>query len=299
MRGRDKMAKTALWRGVLGVAIAALVLLLPEIGLLTLDSGTGLLAIGLLLYGLMGLYLGFRISTRAGRPWGSILNSILVIILGVVFAYGSIGDTDLIQILGGILIVFGVLLILYSFVRRSSDEGELMAADEAGTAVTEAAGTNVYQMRQKMVSIGDDYYIEDEQGNRVFKVDGKALRIRKTLVFEDLQGNELCTIKEQMFRLKDSMTIERDGQTIATIKKALIDPIHERYDIKLEDGSELTVKGNLVDHEYKIEKDSRKVAEVSKKWFRIKDTYGVEVAPGQNDIIILAASVALDQISHD
>ena len=49
-------------------------------------------------------------------------------------------------------------------------------------------GVTHYRMRQKLVSIGDDYWIENDQGERVFKVDGKALRVRKTLIFEDSHG---------------------------------------------------------------------------------------------------------------
>ena len=36
-------------------------------------------------------------------------------------------------------------------------------------------GGNHYQMRQKMVAIGDDFWIENDNGQKVFKVDGKAL----------------------------------------------------------------------------------------------------------------------------
>ena len=43
-----------------------------------------------------------------------------------------------------------------------------------------------YKMRQNMISIGDDYEIENDQGERVFKLDGKALRIRKTILFQDM-----------------------------------------------------------------------------------------------------------------
>ncbi|HEY7271009.1 MAG TPA: LURP-one-related family protein, partial [Dehalococcoidia bacterium] len=55
-----------------------------------------------------------------------------------------------------------------------------------------------YQMRQNMVSIGDDFWIENDRGQRVFKVDGKALRVRQTLNFEDASGRELCHIQERM-----------------------------------------------------------------------------------------------------
>ena len=54
-----------------------------------------------------------------------------------------------------------------------------------------------YRMRQELVSIGDDYWIENDRGERVYKVDGKALRLRKTLIFEDARGAELVKIQSR------------------------------------------------------------------------------------------------------
>ena len=82
------------------------------------------------------------------------------------------------------------------------------------------------------------------------------------------------------------------------VKKALITPLRERWIIKIEGGQDLHVDGNIVDHEYRIERDGAKVAEVSKRWFRVRDTYGVEVAPGENDILILASTAVLDTMAH-
>jgi uncharacterized protein YxjI len=156
-----------------------------------------------------------------------------------------------------------------------------------------------YQMRQKMVSIGQDFWIENGQGEKVFKVDGKALRIRSTLKFEDAHGNELCQIQEKKLRVKDSMEIEGpNGDRLAMVKKALITPVRDRWSIKIGDGPDLDIQGNILDHEYKIEEGRNKIAEVSKKWFRLRDTYGVEIGPGQNDILILAATVAIDMMAH-
>ena len=87
---------------------------------------------------------------------------------------------------------------------------------------------NVYQMREKMVSIGDDYWIENGAGQRAFKVDGKAFRVRDTLVIEDVAGREVATLKEKMVSVRDVMTIERGGQTLATVKKAMFTPLRER-----------------------------------------------------------------------
>ena len=156
-----------------------------------------------------------------------------------------------------------------------------------------------YQMREKMFSIGDDYWIENSRGERVFKVDGKALRIRETLILEDPDGDELCKIQEKKMRVRDTMEIERGDDVVATVKKAIISPLRQRYSVDVRGGDDLDVHGNIVDHEYTVERGGDKVAEVSKRWFRVRDTYGIEVAPGQDDALILAVSVCLDRMSHD
>jgi uncharacterized protein YxjI len=168
----------------------------------------------------------------------------------------------------------------------------------AGVLRREGEQATHYKMRQKMVSIGDDFYIENEAGERAFYVDGKALRIRETLVFKDMQGSDLYTIKEKLLHIKDTMDIYRGDEVAATVKKAIISPIRERWSVKIRDGPDLEVKGNILDHEYSIEEGRTTVAQVSKKWFRVRDTYGVEVAPGQDDALMLAITTALDMMAH-
>jgi uncharacterized protein YxjI len=150
-----------------------------------------------------------------------------------------------------------------------------------------------------MISIGDDFWIENEQGQKAFKVDGKALRVRQTLIFEDARGQELCKIQERMLRVKDTMEIEGpNGQQMAMVKKALITPLRDRWVVKIGNGPDLEVQGNILDHEYTIGEGRDKVAEISKKWFRLRDTYGVQIDPGQNDVLILAITVAVDMMAH-
>jgi uncharacterized protein YxjI len=157
---------------------------------------------------------------------------------------------------------------------------------------------NRYQMRERMFSIGDDFWIGTEGDAHAFKVDGKALRLRKTLVVQSPSGDDLFTVRERKLSVRDKMTIERDGDTVATVKKALIG-LRERYTIDVESGDELHAKGNIVDHEYEIERHGHKVAEVSKRWFRIRDTYGIEVAPSEDDAFLIAVAVCIDQMAHD
>lgn len=161
-------------------------------------------------------------------------------------------------------------------------------------------GKNQYQMRQKLVAFGDDFWIEDSHGQKVYKVDGKALRVRDTLNFEDAHGQKLYHIQQKMLHVKDSMEVEdAQGQRVAMVKKAIISPIRDRFTVKIREGADLEVKGNILDHEYTIGEDRDKVAEVSKKWFRIRDSYGVEIEPGQDDLLILAVTVCIDQMTHD
>jgi uncharacterized protein YxjI len=161
----------------------------------------------------------------------------------------------------------------------------------------EANGTR-YQMREKLLAIGDDFWIETEGGERAFKVNGKALRVRSTFILETPDGDELFKIQKKDLHIRDTMKIERDGDTVATIKKALITPLRDRFSIEVENGGELSAKGNIVDHEFEIERDGDKVAEVSKRWFRVRETYGVEIAPGENDALILAATVCIDEMAR-
>jgi uncharacterized protein YxjI len=156
-----------------------------------------------------------------------------------------------------------------------------------------------YKMRERLVSIGDDFNIDNDRGEHVYKVDGKALRVRKTLIFEDPSGHELCKIQERMLRVKDTMQIEgADGATAATVKKALVTPVRDRWTLKVRNGPDMDIQGNILDHEYTITEGNHKVAEISKKWFRVADTYGVEVEPGQDDVVILAATTAVDMMTH-
>ena len=174
---------------------------------------------------------------------------------------------------------------------RRDDRQERRAGPEAG-----GGGPDHYQMREKMFTIGDDFWIENGRGEKVYKIDGKALRLRKTLIFEDRNGQEQVKIQERVARVHDSMEIEdAHGNRVAMVKKAMITPLRERWSVDIPGAQDLEVQGNLLDHEYHI----GHVAEVSKKWFRIADSYGIEIAPGQNDVLILAVTAAIDMMAHE
>ena len=156
-----------------------------------------------------------------------------------------------------------------------------------------------YQMREKLVSIGDDFWIENDRAEKVFKVDGKALRVRQTLIFEDRSGKELAKIQERMLRVKDSMEVEGPaGDHMAIVKKALITPVRERWTVAPDRIAIVHPGVSAPEEGPDAEAQQGAGPEVSKKWFRVRDTYGVEIEPGQDEILILALTACIDQMAH-
>lgn len=158
----------------------------------------------------------------------------------------------------------------------------------------------VYQLRERLVAIGDDYWIETRAGRRAFRVDGKVLRLRDTFVVKGPDGSEHVRMKHRPVRVRDTWAIERPDRPDATLHKALVTPLRDRWVVEADDIGTWEVRGNIVDHEYRIEDaNGDAVAETSKRWFRARDTYGVEVDPAADAALVLAITVAIDQAAHD
>ena len=153
-----------------------------------------------------------------------------------------------------------------------------------------------FQMREKLMSIGDDYWIEDEAGHRAFKVDGKAMHFRDTFILEDSNGHEVAKIQERKLTLRDTMEIERP-QGNAHVRKRLLG-IRDHFTIDLDDGPDLEAHGKVTDHEYTVERDGDTIAKVSKKWFRVRESYGIEIEAGEDVGLMLAIAVCLDAMSR-
>ena len=155
-----------------------------------------------------------------------------------------------------------------------------------------------YVLRQKILSFGDDFTIRDETGNDVFIVDGKAFSIGDQLAFRDAAGTELAFIKQKVFNWSPTYEIWRGGQLAAVVKRELFSFIHHRFTVDVPGPDDLEAKGDLMDHEYELRRGDRVVAVVSKRWFSWTDTYGVDVADGEDDVLVLASAVVIDLACH-
>lgn len=155
-----------------------------------------------------------------------------------------------------------------------------------------------YQLRQKLFAIGDDFTVKDETGADHYIVDGKIFTLGHRVIIRDMQGNEAATIQQRIITLLPTYEITRSGQEVAEIQKKLT-LFREGFTVDIPGPDDLAVQGDLLDHEYVFTRDGQTVAMVSKQWFSLADTYGVDVAPGVDDVLILASAIVIDLVNSD
>jgi uncharacterized protein YxjI len=153
-------------------------------------------------------------------------------------------------------------------------------------------------MRQKLLSWGDDFVIRDESGRDAFYVDGNVFSLGHQLAFQDKEGNELAFIRQKLLAWGPTYEIYRQGELQAVVKKALFTLFQCRFTVDVPGPDDLEARGSFTDHEYEFERGGQTVAVVSKRWFSWTDTYGVDIAEGEDDVLILAATVVIDMACH-
>ena len=151
-----------------------------------------------------------------------------------------------------------------------------------------------YVIRERLFRLGEDSDITDEQGQPVYHVDGKVLSLHNTLIVRDLTGTEVARVERKLIALRPTYRITGQGEEVAELRKKLFSPFVDRFTIDIPGPHDLQMTGSLFEHEYTITRDDQVVATVSKRWLSLTDTYGVEIAPGEDDVLILASVLALD-----
>lgn len=155
-----------------------------------------------------------------------------------------------------------------------------------------------YVMKQKLFCFGDDFAIKNEAGADVFFVDGKAFSIGDKLSFQDMNGNELAFIRQKLLSFGPTYEIYREGELAAVVKKELFTFFRCAFTVDVPGPNDYEAQGSFTDMEYTFTRGGQTVAEVSKRWFSFSDTYGVDIAAGEDDVLILASTVVIDMVCH-
>jgi uncharacterized protein YxjI len=156
-----------------------------------------------------------------------------------------------------------------------------------------------YVMRQKLLSLADNFTIKNEQEQDVFLVKGKLFSFGDKLSFQDLAGKELVFIDQRLLNWSPTYELWKQGELLAVVKRELFSFIHHRFTVDVPGPNDLEAEGDFLDHEYMIMRGGSVVATVSKRWFSWTDTYGIEVADGEDDVLLLATAVVVDMVCHD
>jgi uncharacterized protein YxjI len=152
----------------------------------------------------------------------------------------------------------------------------------------------VYVIRERFFRLGEDSEITDDQGRPVLHVDGKVLSLHDRLVLRDPSGNQVAQVHRKLVALRPTYQVTIGGEEAAEVRKHLFTPFGDRFTIDVPGPDDLEVRGDLFDHEFTVERGGRTVATVSKRWFSVRDTYAVDVAEGEDDLLVLASVLALD-----
>lgn len=152
----------------------------------------------------------------------------------------------------------------------------------------------MYLIKERFFDIGDDFDITDEDGRLVLHVDGKVLSLRGRLVIEDPAGQELASVHRQLISLREKYTITVGEKKAAEVRKKFFTPFGDRFTIDVPGPDDLEMRGDLFDHEYSVQRGGREVANVSKRWLTLRDTYAVRIDEDEDHLLILASVLALD-----
>lgn len=157
-----------------------------------------------------------------------------------------------------------------------------------------------YQIKEKLFCFGDDFRIQDSEGRDAYFVDGKAFTLlREKLSFQDMNGRELAFIRQRILSLRKSYEIHRNGQLAAVVSKDLFTFLRCHFTVDVPGPDDLEATGSFLDYEYIFRRGGRTVASVSKKWLSLTDSYGVEIDDREDQVLVLASTVVIDQICHD
>jgi uncharacterized protein YxjI len=152
----------------------------------------------------------------------------------------------------------------------------------------------MYVIRERMFRLGEDSDITDEAGQPVLHVDGKVLSLGGRLILRDPAGREAGQVYRKLAALRPTYEISIGGKDVAEVRQHLFTPLGERFTIGVHGGGGMEIDGDLLSHEFTIQRDGQSVATISKRWLSMTASYAVEVAPGEDDVLILASVLALD-----
>jgi len=150
-----------------------------------------------------------------------------------------------------------------------------------------------YQIKNRWFDLGGDFVIKDAVGNDCFDVRGAMFT--GTMFLKDMfNGWELANIQPE-FRLgMPHFKIHRNGIHVATIKQKF-HIMKSEFEIDMINGDIMKVHGDWTGYSFTFDRSGRAVANVGREMFSIRDVFGIEIQPGEDNVLILCCVVVIDK----
>lgn len=155
-----------------------------------------------------------------------------------------------------------------------------------------------YVLKQKLVSLGNNFTIEDAEGREAFEVRGELATLGDKLSLQDPSGNELLYIEQKVFNWIGTYEIRRDGKLLAEVRR-VFRFLRRRFTVAMSGPDDLEMVGDILGFEFVVMRGSAKVATFTRQWFRFSDTYWIRIEEGEQDeVLVLALAVVIEVISN-
>ena len=145
-------------------------------------------------------------------------------------------------------------------------------------------------IKQKVFSWGDKFSVKDEAGRDRYCVEGEVLTFGKKLHVYDMIGREVAFIKQEVWSWMPRYYVFCDNRQVAEIKKEFTF-LFPRYTIE---GLGWEVDGSFMAHDYEITKNGYPIVSICKEWMTWGDSYELDIANPQDEIIALSVVLAID-----
>ena len=151
-----------------------------------------------------------------------------------------------------------------------------------------------YLIDQKLLKLRYTLIIRDEKGEELGKAVSKFLSFRGKIEFIDTLGNKVGSVEGKFAARATFKTVDQNQKHLATIKEKIL-TLHDDWWVEnLDGGKILQVRGDILGLDYKIEdKSGLVVAEVSKKFWAIRDHFGVKIKYDFDPFLILSVVAAI------
>ena len=123
-----KRMNLMLIRGILGLIVGGIILVLALFNIGTLAFGYTILAIGLIIFGAIGLFSSFFQRQGKQLAWGPVLVNLALLVWGFLIFFGRSLNLNLAVISGWILVIIGVVIVAWTLLGRNEELAETDAA---------------------------------------------------------------------------------------------------------------------------------------------------------------------------